>query len=235
MKKQFQHGLVIGKFYPPHTGHHYLIRTAALYCEQVTVVVMPASHETLDMSLRLTWLRAEFIDTLNVSIVGIMDDVPIDYDSPEIWQQHVRLMQQAIALADQSRSHRAVDAVFSSEPYGKQLAHYFSAVAICLDSARVLYPVSSTQIRHNPPAYWNFLSSLAQAWFCLRVVVVGAESTGKTTLSQALAHYFQTKNPLWAKTRWVAEYGREYTYHKLAIAQGLAASQSTLVTMDALK
>ena len=36
-----------------------------------------------------------------------------------------------------------------------------------------------------------------------RVAIVGAESTGKTTLAQELAEHF--------KTVWVPEYGREYT------------------------
>lgn len=36
-----------------------------------------------------------------------------------------------------------------------------------------------------------------------RVAIVGAESTGKTTLAQELAQHF--------KTVWVPEYGREYT------------------------
>jgi NadR type nicotinamide-nucleotide adenylyltransferase len=153
-----------------------------------------------------------------------MDDIPIDYHNTEIWQQHVALMQQAIAMADQARPVVAVDAVFGSESYGAELARYFSAACICLDTARLLYPVSSTQIRNNPVENWQFLSSYAQAWFCLRVVIVGAESTGKTTLSKALSTYFQHKGLAWAKTRWVAEYGREYTYQKLAVATALAAT-----------
>ena len=36
-----------------------------------------------------------------------------------------------------------------------------------------------------------------------RVAIVGAESTGKTTLAQQLAEHFGTV--------WVPEYGREYT------------------------
>lgn len=34
------HALVIGKFYPPHAGHHLLIREAARVAARVTVVVM---------------------------------------------------------------------------------------------------------------------------------------------------------------------------------------------------
>jgi nicotinamide riboside kinase len=44
----------------------------------------------------------------------------------------------------------------------------------------------------------------------LRVVLVGAESTGKTTLARDLAAALDA--------RWVPEYGRDYTYEKLARA-----------------
>ena len=41
------HGLVIGKFYPPHAGHHHLIETAARHCRRLSVVVMAAGQETI--------------------------------------------------------------------------------------------------------------------------------------------------------------------------------------------
>ena len=37
-----RHGLVVGKFYPPHAGHHLLIRAAAAACDRVSVVAMEA-------------------------------------------------------------------------------------------------------------------------------------------------------------------------------------------------
>lgn len=33
-------GIVIGKFYPPHLGHNYLIDTAAAGCDELTVLVV---------------------------------------------------------------------------------------------------------------------------------------------------------------------------------------------------
>ena len=41
---------------------------------------------------------------------------------------------------------------------------------------------------------------------CIKVVLFGPESTGKTTLSKALADHFGTL--------WVAEYAREYLQNK---------------------
>ena len=56
---------------------------------------------------------------------------------------------------------------------------------------------------------------------CRRVVIVGAESTGKSTLAAALVARLRTRGAAWAATRWVAEYGREYTVNKLAIHRAL--------------
>jgi len=41
-----------------------------------------------------------------------------------------------------------------------------------------------------------------EGYYALRVVIVGCESTGKTTLCQRLAEEF--------KTNWVAEYARSF-------------------------
>ena len=46
------------------------------------------------------------------------------------------------------------------------------------------------------------------AYYARRVTIVGAESTGTTTLTKALAEQYTTT--------WVPEYGREYTARKMA-------------------
>src|SRR5207237_9711620 len=74
--------------------------------------------------------------------------------------------------------------------------------------------VSEKRRRCDAPSSWQLLSSTwrtkapdlapnVRACLVKRVAIVGAESTGKTTLAEKLARYFQTV--------WVPEYGREYT------------------------
>jgi len=217
---EFNHGLVIGKFYPPHAGHHFLIRTAARHCRQVTVVVMPSSGENIAMELRLQWLRAVFSDFPQILFSGIVDDIPVDYHNASIWEAHVGLMRQAVTTSDQQRgSVFPIDAVFSSENYGVELARHFDAAPVCLDQARAVYPVSGTRVRQNPATCWNFLAPEVQEWLSVRIIIVGAESTGKTTLAQNLAEYFRQHIPGFQNTEWVAEYGREYSWVKLAMAK----------------
>jgi nicotinamide riboside kinase len=56
-----------------------------------------------------------------------------------------------------------------------------------------------------------------------RLVIVGAESTGKTTLARELCESLAARGGAVAKTRWVPEVGRDYTVEKLARARADAA------------
>lgn len=219
-RTEFQHALVIGKFYPPHLGHEYLIRTTAQHSATVTVLVLGASVESISIACRVAWLQNALQESPNVRVIGALDDVPVDYHDDAIWQAHVDTMKDAMdAVKIDTPGLGPVDAVFSSEPYGTRLASYFGARHVCLDQSRSLYPVSGTAVRANLPGQWHMLSPAVQAGLALRVVVLGAESTGTTTLSTDLANRLQSQGGVWSQTRWVAEYGREYSANLLALAK----------------
>ncbi|PYC67638.1 transcriptional regulator [Streptomyces tateyamensis] len=224
----FEHGLVIGKFYPPHAGHHFLVRAAADSCRRVTVVVMAASHESIPLAERVAWMSAYWADEPQVAVVGTMDDLPVDYQDEAVWAGHVQLMREAVAAAPPAPP---VDAVFSSEPYGTELAHRFGAAPVLLDTPRQTFAVSGTAVRADPVAHWADLEPPVRAWFTRRVVVLGAESTGTTTLSRDLAAALRERGGPHALTGWVPEYGRELTVGKLAVARA-ADPGATVFDLD---
>ncbi|MFI7220824.1 AAA family ATPase [Micromonospora maritima] len=199
--RPFRHGLVVGKFYPPHAGHHALVEAAAARCAAVTVVVAPSRRESIPLELRLAWLRETHAGTPWVRFVGRYDDHPVDYADPAVWDLHCAVFADALG-------GEPVDAVFSSEAYGEELARRFDAVAVAVDPGRRAVPVSGTAVRADPAAHWRWLSPPVRAWLVRRVAVVGAESTGTTTMARALAAHY--------RTAWVPEYGRELTERKLA-------------------
>ncbi|MGK5555473.1 AAA family ATPase [Actinomadura kijaniata] len=211
------HGLVVGKFYPPHAGHHHLIDTAAAACRRVTVVVAASTVESVPLALRVAWLR-EAHPQPHVEVVPVVDDVEVDYGSDEVWNAHVAAFRQGLALAEGP----PVDAVFSSEAYGPELARRFGAAHVPVDPPRGRFPVSGTAVRADPVACWRWLSPPVRAHLARRVVVVGAESTGTTTLARALAARYAARGGVWAATRWVPEYGRTYCEEKLAAARRAA-------------
>lgn len=221
----FQHGLVIGKFYPPHAGHHFLIRSAAESCARVTVVVMGADVESIPLDARVEWVRQAHSGRSGVAVVGVRDNLPVDYESEVAWRGHVALMREAIARGPHGLAGIAVDAVFTSEGYGEELARRFDAADVRLDALRTTYAYSGTKVRADPVAAWDALEPPVRAWFAKRVAVVGAESTGTTTLSLDLAHALRTRGGPHALTRWVPEYGRELTVQKVAVARALAGQR----------
>lgn len=185
-------GLVIGKFYPPHRGHKLLIDTATAQSEQACVIVCAKPTDTIPGELRGRWLQEIHPDAR----VMVIDDRYDENDS-RVWAENtVRWL------------GRAPDAVFTSEDYGDCYAQLMGSKHISVDRTRGRVPISGTMVRQDPYAHWEFLAPPVRAWFAKRVCVLGAESTGTTTLAKGLADQFQTA--------WVEEYGREYSEVKLA-------------------
>jgi NadR type nicotinamide-nucleotide adenylyltransferase len=186
-------GLIVGKFYPPHRGHKHLIDTARRQVDRLVVIVAHHPSQTIPGELRRAWLQEIHPDCVIQLVPDELED-----DSRE-W-------------ADFTVNHlgRAPDIVFSSEDYGPVYAAFMGARHVMVDRNRGAFPVSGTNVRSSPLDHWDFLEPCVRAYFARRVVLVGAESTGKTTLASQLADRFQTC--------WVPEYGREHWERKV---QGL--------------
>jgi len=220
-RREFDHALIVGKFFPPHVGHEYLVRTALDFSRRVTVLVLAASSEPLPMEIRAQWLRQCFPDAQGLRVVAALDDVPVDFDDEAIWRAHVDVMRRALSrdAAAHDEPESPVDVVFSSEEYGETLARWFGARHVCLDRGRALHPISASAIRRDLYTNWPALPAPVRAGLALRVGLVGAESTGTTTLARDLCDALRARGGAWARTEWVPEYGREYSVNLLAVAR----------------
>jgi HTH-type transcriptional regulator, transcriptional repressor of NAD biosynthesis genes len=165
----------------------------------VTVALLGSSVESIPLQLRHAWLEERHPAA---RIVSAIDDHPIDYDDPAVYDLHDSIIR---ALCPEP-----IDIVFSSEPYGAVLAQRYGARHVMVDRSRRAVPVSGSAVRTDPVACWAYLEPPVRAWFTRRVAVVGAESTGTTTLARALAAHY--------RTAWVPEYGRAYSEHRVGAA-----------------
>ena len=186
-----RHGLIIGKFMPPHHGHAYLIRQAQAQVERLTVVIFTKQAEPLPGLQRVEWLREMCPE---VEIRHITAEHAVDFESDAVWRFWVQTIRAAVP--------EPVDCVFSSEAYGAELAQRLGATHVLVDRERQQVPVSGTRVRQQPLAYWQYLTPGVRAYYARRVAILGAESTGKTTLASHLAEHFQTV--------WVPEFARAY-------------------------
>ena len=108
---------------------------------------------------------------------------------------------------------REPDVAFTSEEYGPRYARFLGARHVSVDPGRVRVPISGTAVRADPWAAWDQLHPCVRAWYTIRVCVVGAESTGTTTLARGLAAHYDCD--------WVPEYGRTFCEERLAVGQNI--------------
>jgi ADP-ribosylglycohydrolase/nicotinamide riboside kinase len=99
------------------------------------------------------------------------------------------------------------------------IARWLGAEHVGVDPDRARYPVCGTAVRADPFAMWEFLHPVVRAWYVRRVCVVGAESTGTTTLARDLAEHFGCP--------WVPEYGRTFCEERLAAISGSGTAADT--------
>ena len=197
-------GLVFGKFLPLHRGHQLMIETALSQVDDLTIVVYDstrAGDERMPVGLRLRWLRELYPHVEN--ILRLDDPLASDLDTDDPGHADV--------YAEGVRFLGPFDKVFSSERGYGRFAELLGAEHVLVDEARTLVPTSGTVIRSDPYAYRGWMDPLVYSSLIERVVFVGTESTGKTTLARRLADELNTL--------WTHEYGRE-----LWEAQGLKGS-----------
>ncbi len=178
-------GVTVGKFYPPHLGHLHLIRAGRDACDQLVVIIAEHPSQSLRGEQRAAWI-AEAVP--GVDIVVTPDDLP---EAPEPWARR------ALEILG-----RQPDVAFTSEPYGVPWAQAMGCAAVDVDIERVKFPVSGTMVREGLGLHFESLAPGARRDLATDVVIVGSESTGKTTLAAEVARALGTV--------WVPEYGREY-------------------------
>ncbi|MEM9172383.1 MAG: AAA family ATPase [Pseudomonadota bacterium] len=195
-------GLTLGKFMPLHHGHALLLRAAALHCDELTVLVGMTPDDPYDIEQRMHWidqLLSEFTDDrLSLTLVADPDpdpNVTKDADGTVVdeayWAQW--LSQNAEHLND-------IDHVFTSDRYGQQIAERIDARWFPVDPDREVVPITATNIRTDRFAAFSFVHDVAKPDVCLTVAVVGAESTGKSTLVKHLAEHYDTHYaPEWGR------------------------------------
>jgi HTH-type transcriptional repressor of NAD biosynthesis genes len=206
-------GLVVGKFSPLHLGHELLIEHAMAHCRRV--LVLGYSKPELpgcSAARRQQWVQRRFPQVLNVQL----DDVWVQRRCQALGVPELAMPPNTAPDAEQqnwlawlldSLLQLRPDAMFASEPYVhptcERLSQQFGhpVVPVLFDPTRRRIGARASTIRQDVHRHRHALHPEVYQDFVLRVAVLGAESSGKTTLTRALAVLLRTK--------WVPEYGRE--------------------------
>lgn len=186
-------GLTLGKFAPLHRGHQHLIATALAEVDELVVVIYDAPETTpIPLSVRADWIRTLYP---LVQLVEAWDGPTVVGDTPAIRRAHEQYVIERLKI-------RGITHFYASEFYGEHMSQALGAHDRRVDPARAAVPVSGTQVRADPYAWRAFVDPRVYRDLVSNVVLLGAPSTGKTTLAARLAEIYGTA--------WMPEYGREY-------------------------
>jgi HTH-type transcriptional repressor of NAD biosynthesis genes len=186
-----------GSFDPLHLGHISDIIKAAAVCEELYVMISWCEgRESTSKELRYRWILNCTKHLPNVRIILVEDQAVSKevYNTDYFWEKGAQDIKNAIG--------KPIDAVFCGSDY---LGTNRFESLYCPESAVIYFdreevPISSTEIREWASAHWDYLPEVCKDYYARKVLVVGGESTGKSTLVQNLALAYNTN--------YVAEYGR---------------------------
>jgi HTH-type transcriptional regulator, transcriptional repressor of NAD biosynthesis genes len=176
---------VFGKFLPFHKGHQAMISFAINNCDFLSVLVCYDNQEHIPGEVRKNWIEATFENTSNMEVKILRYDNRL---LPNTSQTSLTVSE--IWSAEFKKLYPDYNLLITSEPYGDLVAGFMGIKHLPFNLEKNIYPVSATAIRNNLFSNWHYLPAAVKPYFAVKVVILGTESTGKTTLTEQLAGYY---------------------------------------------
>lgn len=177
---------VFGKFLPFHKGHEAMIAYALRQCDVLSVLVCASDREQLAGKTRQKWIEQTFAKAPNLD-VRLLEYLEEDLPNSSESSKDVSKLWSAV-FKEQFPDYQLV---VTSEPYGAFVAAFMGIEHRLFDQNRLKVPISATAIRQDLVKNWAYLPHAVKPYFAIKVVLLGTESTGKTTLTQQLAQHFK--------------------------------------------
>lgn len=182
---KYKCGMYGGSFNPLHLGHVRCIIEAANQCEDLIVVISEGvNRDEIDIRVRYRWVYQLTKHIGNVRIFVLKDDTKTKKDyTEEYWMED--------ATKVKKFAGKKIDVVFCGSDYDKNsfwAKSYPEAENIFFERGNI----SSTKIREAVMSHWEWLPNVVKPYYAKKVLLIGGESTGKSTLTINLANYYNT-------------------------------------------
>jgi NadR type nicotinamide-nucleotide adenylyltransferase len=177
VKKPYDRALIIGKFYPPHQGHNYLIETALNNCHKLAIIVCQRPEERPSGDIRLEYIKEIHGKSKSFHSIQLIDDI-YDQDDSDLWAKLCINWLKPVFKGKKP----LIQAVFTSEKYGDPFCFYLSKYMgknvkhQVVDIERIKVPISGTRIRKEPLKYLNFMHRIVRNFYIKRVVLIGIDN-----------------------------------------------------------
>jgi len=193
-------GVTVGKFMPLHIGHESMIEFGAAMLDQM-IVIVSSDNDAIDLHDRYSIIKQKYAGR-NITVLKHFDEM----GAPKVTDEH------GTAVDDGFWNYwidkfqlLAPDATHfvSSDRYGNKAADKLGIKWLAFDPDRELFDISATRIRDNIFENWKYIAKEFRPKYITSVVVMGAESSGKSTLVKDLGAAWNSPA--------VPEYGRIMT------------------------
>ena len=183
--KKYKVGMYGGAFNPLHLGHLECIIKAAGMCDELYIVISFRENETdVPLKIKIRWIYQLTKHLGNIKIIPLKDELTNKEDYTEkLWTADSQKVKEMIG--------KKIDVVFCGSDYDEN-----SFWNKCYeDSELIVFPrnkYSSTEIRKDIFGHWDWMPQTARSYFTKKVLIIGGESAGKSTLTINLANYYNT-------------------------------------------
>jgi NadR type nicotinamide-nucleotide adenylyltransferase len=200
-------GLTLGKFLPLHKGHELLLRTAAINCSKLLVLIGTTPDDPFSFEQRKAWVREALANNHTCDVL-VYPQPELDKNAEKdedgtitdeaYWQAWLASTREIIGDIPKPFRFGNITHVFTSDLYGDRIAKEFGAKWVPVDPDREMKAISGTKIRTDFYNMFKTLPEYTKHSLVKTVAIVGPESCGKSTMISKLAAKYDT----------LPEYGR---------------------------
>lgn len=183
--KKYKVGMYGGCFNPLHLGHLECLIKAAGLCEELYVVISyRVGKNEIPLKVKIRWIYQLTKHIGNVQVILLEDNLNSKEEyTRDYWEADCRKVKESIG--------KPIDVVFCGSDYDEN-----SFWNQCYEGSDfIVFPrdqYSSTEIRKDLYGHWDWMPQVVRSYFTKKVLLIGGESAGKSTLTINLANYFNT-------------------------------------------